>query len=298
MLKNNREKKVKEMTLIIGACCSNGVILVADRKITDSDATEETYEPKIYPPIQNVAVCASGYRDLFREFNRKIRIKVEEREREFYLRNFSALKQLGLDEGKIKKILSPKQANQPESFEEQKDIESSKIEPELPSLFSYNAEYFLDDCKELVEKICDAEKYGQGALEVLLLINTGTPTLHKIDFRGCESQIDKGCIATGAGSPFLNLFFKKLWNSDMDMVSSVVIACFCIKAVQNMKLENSVGIETEKLPDIIFSDTNGRHGTPSFSNTNKILAEINKGITNVENSIKDIKINKLTFSQE
>ena len=134
------------MTLIIGAKCADGYMLVADTKVTDMDATDHIWENKIYLPLPNVAVCAAGYADLFKEFNRKITLKVEERQREYYVENISALRRAGVSDEKIKEILTPKRSQAAEKeFTQPTITEKATDDPlPIPALHIYTAEYFLD----------------------------------------------------------------------------------------------------------------------------------------------------------
>lgn len=70
----NLSKNEQElMTLILGAVCSDGVCIVADKKFTTKHNTIAGYGDKIFGEIENVVFGASGYRRLFEEFKIQIR---------------------------------------------------------------------------------------------------------------------------------------------------------------------------------------------------------------------------------
>lgn len=63
---------LKGMTYILGSVCSDGVVLVSDRKITlDSGAAHE-YENKLFSDIQWMVVGSSGTFGLFEKFRDKL----------------------------------------------------------------------------------------------------------------------------------------------------------------------------------------------------------------------------------
>lgn len=118
-----RKRGVGRTTLIIGMRCPDGIVLVADRKVFDTESARTTYENKIIAPLNlPVFVGAAGLTDLFREFNRKIPIVVERRQMMFALENQKVLRSVGLDikdflvrpkePGKSKVSKNPQRKNQ------------------------------------------------------------------------------------------------------------------------------------------------------------------------------------------
>ena len=53
------------MTLIMGAKCSNGVVLVADRKVTPGDLSAFDYRNKIFNGIRHMIYGSVGSTKLF-----------------------------------------------------------------------------------------------------------------------------------------------------------------------------------------------------------------------------------------
>lgn len=76
------------MTLIIGFRCEQGVALVSDTKVIDTESGRAEYKKKILVPINAPSIAgAAGDSDLFREFNRKIVEVVPIRMRENTIKN-------------------------------------------------------------------------------------------------------------------------------------------------------------------------------------------------------------------
>ncbi|MGQ0792032.1 MAG: hypothetical protein ACT4NJ_07430 [Nitrosopumilaceae archaeon] len=75
-----RYRKIIEsdMTLIMGANCQDGAVLVGDKKITLGNGTDFTFAEKIFSPYSNVVVGSSGYGGLYRSFQARLKQGVEE----------------------------------------------------------------------------------------------------------------------------------------------------------------------------------------------------------------------------
>ncbi len=78
--RRKQPRRGKPMILIIAFKCDEGVALVSDTKMTDTEGAE-SYEEKVFFPLGNrpMIIGAAGYRDLFREFNSKLPLRGEER---------------------------------------------------------------------------------------------------------------------------------------------------------------------------------------------------------------------------
>lgn len=60
------------MTLILGACCEDGVVMVGDSKITAEMGTLIKYEPKVAAEFRNIIFGYAGAVDMFQVFRRYI----------------------------------------------------------------------------------------------------------------------------------------------------------------------------------------------------------------------------------
>lgn len=307
-------------TLIIGARFkhaieigdnASGVVLIADRKITSSDG-KETWGNKILNPKElAISVCASGYADLFNEFNRKIIEKVRERNAEFQLKNIKAWREAGYDVdgilAKIEKLSKKQQASEENLTEIGKEQEVKEKELKLPpQQFIYSGEIFLDDCRELIEKI--SSKYTSlriNPLEVIIAIRrydyvalSPKVTLHKIDCMGNEEEIEDYTYA-GSGSPYVDMFFR-FWDKEKKtLIETIQLATFIIKFVEKNIAGSGVGVEPNTLPQIIVFLDDGRRGEHVTIEERNLLAFIEKKLNgydtwsdNACNEFLDIKDNR------
>jgi 20S proteasome alpha/beta subunit len=62
--------KIGRMTYILGARCTDGVVLVGDRKITFREYSDIDYKPKLYSYYYPIVVGSSGSAFLFDEFRK------------------------------------------------------------------------------------------------------------------------------------------------------------------------------------------------------------------------------------
>lgn len=282
------------MTLIIGAKFKHatqigdnvsGVVLIADRKITLKDGGESWGNKIINPENLAISVCAYGYVDLFNEFNRKIVEKVRERVVETDLKNIKVWREAGYDIDEILKRQSSMEKDKvPKETEiniEKREEESEKHLP--PKQYFYSGEYFLDDCRELIEKISSKyTEYGINPLEVIIAIrrhnytkNSPIVTLHKINCMGNEEEIEDFTYA-GLGSPYVEMFFNSWSKENRTLIETIQLATFIIKFIQKNIKNSGVGIEEGRLPQIIVFLDDGRRGEHLTTENKKLLDFINQ----------------------
>lgn len=272
-----RRRRVDRTTLIIGMKCPEGVALVADTKVFDMESARATYEKKIIaPPLSPpVYVGAAGLTDLFREFNRKIPIIVGQRRREIAIKNQRALREVGLN---LEDFLKPaKKPEKIQSVEEPKKGPPKEPEKEKAVVppYAYTGEHLLDDCKQLIKKISEEKKelgYSY-PLEVLLGFIANDPVLFYVDCDGSEREIDT-YQPIGSGSQYVKLFFDRLWNPNKSIWESITLACFVIKFVEGMGLDNYVGVGKDNLPQIALILNDGRIGEFEVENKQDVIDKI------------------------
>lgn len=63
---------------------------------------------------------------------------------------------------------------------------------------------------------------------------------------------NKDITAIGHGAPYGALFIKKMWSPAMTMEETARLGLFIIKFIQDMHLDNSVGFDTDHLPQVFF----------------------------------------------
>ena len=66
------------MTYVLGAKCTDGVVLVSDTKFTTYSGTDDYYDDKITGEIPSVLTAFSGSREPFEEFRMRLREFVRE----------------------------------------------------------------------------------------------------------------------------------------------------------------------------------------------------------------------------
>jgi len=281
------------MTLIIGAICDESVVMIGDTKIVDPEKNTSLYEDKILMPLDfPVLVGAAGLTDLARQFNRKIPIKVDTRTKEFRLKNEHALQLVGKNIADYEM----KQQKSTQSAPEQKEQKHTTdiTEDELP--YVYNMDEFLTDCKNLIKEISDeGRRYSLNPLEVLISLKAGdAPVLFHIDSNGFERQIQT-YDSIGSGSVFVDLFFKRMWKKTTNK-DTVALATFVIKFIQNLKLDNFVGIEEGELPQVMTNRENG-WGYLDFQNDSEFLNDVNSKIKEIESIFENITFPELIESK-
>lgn len=280
-------------TLIIGFRCSQATVLVSDSKITDAEGGEPTYATKISIPLQGTAFMlgAAGYTDLFHEFNRKIPLVVDRRLREYQIENIKKMVDTGLThddavEYVLKGSLRLSQAEAPPPIEDAKVQEKPKAD--LPLTYYYTAENFLDDCKGLIRQITEqAETDSPFPLEALAVIyrpEWKSALLHYIDSRGRESTIDFW-RPIGSGSPYVKMFFDRLYRFDRPAAELVSLAIFTIAFTQKIAKDPFVGYSKEFPPQVCLVLPDGRCGTYTIKNMDTILADVDRQLKEYETQI-------------
>ncbi len=66
------------MTYILGAKCSDGVVLVGDTKVTIEEGADFAYSKKIANPLTTVVMGSAGIGGLYKEFQNRILTKIFE----------------------------------------------------------------------------------------------------------------------------------------------------------------------------------------------------------------------------
>jgi 20S proteasome alpha/beta subunit len=70
----------KDMTYILGAKCSDGVVLVGDTKITIDNGADYAYSKKLFKPFNSVVMGASGLSGLYKSFQDRMTLAVTDYE--------------------------------------------------------------------------------------------------------------------------------------------------------------------------------------------------------------------------
>lgn len=242
-MKNNKKKRISRkynnlyvskrlrkdrMTFIIGMRYSGGIVLIGDTKVVEGH--KYFHSKKIETPLENVKICvgSAGLTALSREFNRKLKEIVNQRIREKEMANIREIH------------------NSPILL---KDVQEGKVE--LPQVHVYNAHNLLDDCALLTKQLAETGKiYNQNPIESIVAINVGEPSLYAIDCNGFKIEVP--CISIGSGTDHIGEYLKRNHDENMGLEEAIFLGTFLIKYVEMLELDNMVGVEEGKMPQIFL----------------------------------------------
>jgi 20S proteasome alpha/beta subunit len=201
------------LTYIIGAQCQDGIVLIGDTKISIGGGTDYSFAKKIINPSQGVVVGSSGSSGLYRTFQSRLILGIQE-------------------------------------IAKEKGDDNVNWDEELVLL----AERIIHDI---------ADSYGTETtarnLDALIVIRTALePELIHLTGRGYPEPITD-YWAVGHGEPYGSVLLKTLWNKHkpMKMSDFAKIGCTAIRYVQDLELDNSVGIDQKKdgVPQVWYIPT-------------------------------------------
>lgn len=281
-----------KMTLIIGARFRDGVILISDRKVTEFNSGKHTFEKKLQTPLNfSVVFGAAGYSHKFKQFNRMILDLVDQRIREFKVKNISYYKQNDIEyeeptqvETKIEKLTTKEIENEGSKEEE------AVTAIQTPDVFIYTHELFIKDCSDLTRQLCiGKDGIARPDLDVLLGIHSrDRARIHHLDYLGEEQEVD--FCAIGSGAAYVEIFLRKFWREEMSIEQIISLCFFCIFYVQDLNLEDGVGVEINSLPDHQVVTNDGVLGVWTEIEKNKavILNDVQKKILGFKKQVDSL----------
>jgi 20S proteasome alpha/beta subunit len=282
------------LTLIIAFRCDEGVAIVSDRKMTDLQNGESSFDQKIFFPILGAPfiVGAAGFRDLFREFNTKLPNRVNERLAEYDLKNIKALTESGCTyEQALKYIEAAKpQPTTTQAIEFGKKVDRQKKKVAVPIPYVYTYEHLMDDCKEIINKISKPYLSRGYPLELLVAVkkdNNAPPTIHQIDCQGFENQIDE-YSAIGTGAPHARGIFGRFYKKEKPMLELVTLAYLTIAYSQDIAKETSVGYNDKYPPQAFAILNDGSTGEWTIQNQLEVLNSIEVVMAEMGKHVEDI----------
>lgn len=255
------KNKGDSMTLIIGMKLKEGIILIGDRKISTGDE-HPFFRDKISAPISNVrvAVGAAGLVDLSKEFNAKIASQVDSRINEYHLENMKIFNGTGIDlskveSGKVKGIVEP---------------------------YIYRVENFLDDCSLIIRNLSEIGKeVDPNPIEALVAAHTDKYSLYRIYYNGYKQEGD--CFAIGSGAIHIQAFLSQLNFDSLTLGNAIYIGIFLVKYVESMGLDDGVGVEKDRLPQVFFvTDKFAKEYEVSKEDTKYMLKDISGKIKKIK----------------
>ncbi len=204
----------KDMTYILGARCSDGVVLISDTKVTIEEGADFTYSEKITNPLTTIVMGASGIGGLYKDFQNRIISAVIQMEKE---------KQLNGD-------TSPLITTEEEFY-----VLVNRIIRNMHEDYAEDRHLIINNLMIL----CASRVNGLRA------------NLTTFNPYGFPEQVNN-YRAIGHGEPYGALFLKKLWNKNLSMEQTARIGLFVIKFIRDMKLDNSVGFDDEYVPQVFY----------------------------------------------
>ncbi len=295
---SNKIRGINRMTLIIGAVCEEGVLLVADTKVVDIGKNTHTHQAKIIRPLRErpVAVGASGLTDVFRRFNRRIPQVFERREKEVRIENEVQLRKVGRSIADFDEPIIQNVQGDLNSLQTEQNIETKPQTSPVNPPYVYTGEDFLTDCRRIVREITEEERgFHPNPIEVLLAFKTSTAQLYQINAYGFETEIDS-YTSIGSGSVYVDMFFEKLWI-ERTFAKTIPLACFVIKFIENMGLDNFVGVGKGDTPQVVVIPNDDNWGDLDFSNKEQFLLESEDVSLSIAEAINKIKLPKLELAE-
>jgi 20S proteasome alpha/beta subunit len=294
------------MTLIIGFVCDEGIVLVSDTRVTNLDTQEFEYQSKVTIPLANTPfmVGAAGYASLFREFNRKLPDVTTSSVNKIKIQNIRELMNLDMTREEAINYLNSLESStesqvltQSTKHEELQE-KTSKINTNIPMAYVYSAERFIDDCKNLIKEISKQVEDDPDSVELLIGIKRNsetTPSLHRISANGDEEEIDT-FTAIGSGSPYVRMFFERLFDPKKPLMELVTLAFRTIIFVNKIGMEQSVGYDEKHPIEAYAVLNNGEVGSFTLKNTIEIIKDLENEMSGqFEIMIKNSKVNPLIW---
>lgn len=201
------KRQRKDMTLIIGAKCKDGVILVSDKRIVEG--TDITTGTKISFLPLGIIVAGAGIGEVIDKFNERIPVVFEER------RKFN--------------------------FEEMRKKDKTLNIDNIP--YYFRPYEFLEDCEGLIFDL--SEKYKKPLQILVASGNIPYAELNYIDNENFLTSKRRTYISIGSGSPYANFILKKIWNEHLTMTEMAKICKVIINIVADSNIDTYVGNGTQ-----------------------------------------------------
>jgi hypothetical protein len=293
-----RYGRKENMTFILGAKCSDGVVLVGDTKIILNDERRPLYSKKLDVPlaksdiheesnINDIVMGSAGLKMLYEDFKNRLQTRVN-----ITLNNNSNVKTIKEEsKDKIRRLQSLQEIDkirQLESYQMVYPIEEDCISIHtgqgfkilVESIFNEmnkNYEYGHDGIMSELELIC---AHRMDSLKSELV--TFTPPY------GLPTPIDKYKVI-GHGEQYIRLFLQEMWNPQLTMEQTAKLGIFLIKLIRDRNLDNSVGFNDEYLPQVFYIPNHAKSHELQTDKVMSFINEISPKITDFENFIKSEK---------
>ena len=254
MLKKNKVK-LKRMTYILGAKCSDGVVIIADRKVS-GQLVKERYSDKIkaVPNFPSMIFSAAGIQDLFEQFLQEL----------------------------------PRRVYRSAAY-----LEAQNKEMPEQARYEYGVYNFKVDCVNLLNEMSEIYKNlpdDETSLQVMFVMkeqgtnNLPTSTLYYLDW-GTKYPIPVETYMP-IGQGHLGKIFLKAFKPEMNMVECAKLGAFIIRYIEKEDLSDGESIGCgDKLPQIWlcpnkgeFKELKGNELQQIYSGVEGKVSEISKTI--------------------
>ena len=254
----------KRMTIIFGARCTNGVVLVSDRLVKTGENVSYSIEKlRRCGDFQFAVFGAAGLGTLFEEF---LALLPQNVNRHMAWINYQ---------------------NEKLTHDKKADFPNDSKAPE-PPLFQYTLEDFKHDCVELLTEMKKRysiafENDDSCILQILFGVNTGSEAkLYYLDSVNCLPAEVPEAVFIGYGE-YVEIF-RKCWSPSMDMLSASQLGAFAIKYVELDEITKNVGVGKGGNPQIwIIPD-----GYPAVELTVEADERTKKMLSDVDIEVKAV----------
>lgn len=206
---NYERRHRKDMTLVIGAKCKDGVVLIADKRILEGNDVAVGKKITILP--LGIVVAGAGVGEVIDKFNERIPFVLDERKKLNY-----------------QEILK----NNPGTEINIDDVP-----------FYFRPYEFLEDCEGLIFQL--HERYKMPIQILVAAGNQEAAELNYIDNENFLTSKRRTYMAIGSGSPYANFLLKKLWREALTMKEMAKLGNFIINLVDDMGVDAYVGHGTQ-----------------------------------------------------
>jgi 20S proteasome alpha/beta subunit len=223
----NRLHQKSRMTCIISARCSDGVALIADRRIVDEKTRNVEYRDKLYPYYYPIIVGSSGDVDAFDSFRREALDAAQNIGPETRLLDEPYNYQIS---GRVNIMPAEEYMKLP--------VGKARI-----NLFPY-----IEELRKIVIKY-----QKSGTFDIIFAAQTQEKGafLEHIDEFGTPCDITDLYKIIGSSDVFANAILKPMWRKDMTMNEFAEFGYFIIKYFDRFEIDFKVGLGGRK-PQVWF----------------------------------------------
>jgi 20S proteasome alpha/beta subunit len=259
--------RLNPMTLITGAKCVDGVVLVADRKVTSSLGTVKsvTYTNKIRqcPNVGFAIFGAAGIGTLFEEFMELLPQTISRRYNWMMYQN--------------ERLLA-----------EHERVFGNNLRVAQPPLMNYTYVDLKQDCVELLTDMKNRHSVAFSnracQLDVLLAvaIKDEFPKLWYINTVYCLPADVNEILMIGEGE--LAEVFRNSWKPEMTMEQTAKLSILAIKYIEKQQISEGIGVGNQQ-PQVWFVPKGAAPEEVTPEEINKMVTDVNSKLVDLEKII-------------